>query len=65
VYADDSGPEMRRMLLALSVSAKWPLDPIVECSAIVPDDKGKSGMPHHIRSPLHDSLSVNYQKLHV
>jgi hypothetical protein len=30
------------MLLALSVSAKWPLDPIVECSSIVPDDKGKS-----------------------
>jgi hypothetical protein len=42
IYADDSGPEMKKMLLALSSSSKWPLDPIVECTAVVPDDPGSS-----------------------
>jgi gephyrin len=47
VYADDSGPEMQKMLLAIASGATgplaapamgWPLEPVIQCTAIVPDD---------------------------
>ena len=31
---------MMKMLGSLSTSAKWPLKPVVVCSAVVPDDSG-------------------------
>ena len=42
VYADESGPEMQKMLLALSISSNWPLVVQVQHSAVVPDDAGQS-----------------------
>lgn len=40
IYSDESGPEMKKMLESLSNSSKWPLEPLVVCSAVVPDDSG-------------------------
>ena len=40
IYTDESGPEMKKMLESLSNSSKWPLEPLVVCSAVVPDDSG-------------------------
>ena len=46
VYADDSGPEMQKMLLTIAnatdspfsaPSMGWPLQPVIQCTAIVPD----------------------------
>ena len=57
VYADESGPEMRKMLLALSVSSNWPLETIVEQSAVVPDDPGQGSecVPPQITAPVFKS----------
>jgi hypothetical protein len=40
VYADESGPEMARLLGVMSADADWPLTINVVSSAIVPDDAG-------------------------
>ena len=47
IYADESGPEMEKMLVALSSGTAaplaapamgWPLQPVVECRGVVPDE---------------------------
>jgi molybdopterin biosynthesis enzyme MoaB len=49
VYTDDSGPEMKKMLLAIAsgpdTTAKvpsigWPLEPVIVHTAVVPDEPG-------------------------
>ena len=46
VYADESGPEMQKMLLTIANATDspfsapkmgWPLQPVIQCTAIVPD----------------------------
>jgi hypothetical protein len=50
VYGDDSGPEMKKMLLAIASepdstskapSLGWSLEPVIDHMAIVPDEPGR------------------------
>ena len=46
VYADESGPEMARLLSSMSEDASWPLTVRIAHTAIVPDDNGACSGPH-------------------
>jgi molybdenum cofactor synthesis domain-containing protein len=44
VYADESGPQMVRLMRAMSADPDWPLECVEAASALVPDDPGKPAL---------------------
>lgn len=63
VYADESGPEMARLLTAMSEDESWPLTVRIVHTAIVPDERGVRwiALPCSLIYLYHDrDLLANY-----